>query len=147
MKNTLFDDFTAPLADPTAGNSHQIAVELDLSERRIRQLFDQGDLVERRKGFFDIPHALQASWGRAILGNKYRQRRGPYVDAAVGWLDGCRGGGVGQAELAAWYKMAARWGLSHDAATAALMTAMGLLGEKAPEFTGAPEDPHALSED
>ena len=86
------------------------------------------------RGLIDEVHARWAFAGLRVL----RQRAAPDVDrytaAAAGFLVSHWASGVGGPEVAAWTAAAARWGLSEDGASVALMRAARMLGGACPRI-------------
>lgn len=129
----------APAADdPTIATVAQIAEALGLTPRRVRQLRENGELVTHGRGRIDATHAVNAHVGRRVLGQPAAQVADKFEVAAVGWLVGLSVSGVTAEDVAAWHVAAARWGLSEQQATAALMTAAGRLGDACPKFDARP---------
>lgn len=119
--------------DVTAVSVAWLAETLGVTARRVRQLRENGELVARGRGLIDAPHALNAHLGRKALG-AVGATVGKFEAAAVGWLIGHRACGVGPDDLAIWITVAARRGLTEAEASATLMSASALLGERAPAF-------------
>ena len=126
------------VADETALSVEEIADLFDITPRRVRQLREDGYMIARGRGRIDAPHAVNARIGLMILSPARAARLNKYTIAAVGWLTGQKGVGVGRGDLDAFYKMAARWGLSRDQAQAHLIEAAVTLGTAAPEFDFGP---------
>lgn len=125
-------------ADETALSVEEIADLLDITPRRVRQLREDGVLLARGRGRIDAGHAVNARIGARMLPASKAAKADKFQLAAVGWLAGQRGIGVGPRELDAFCKMAARWGLSREQAQACLIDGAVMLGSAAPEFDFGP---------
>ena len=115
-----------------------IAELLGVTPRRVRQLADEGRLVGMGPRRFDPVHAAHAAAGRRFLGQRFADKRNAYVDAAAGWLLFHAGRAVTEHDLALWRALSARWGLTDDAALAAVMAAHLMLADAAPPLPPQP---------
>lgn len=123
--------------DLTAATAGELADLLGVTPRRVRQLYEEGRLVKRGRGTFDVMHAILSSIGGAALGQDRKRGVPAHVLAAVGWLSGFAGklaAPVTPADLAAWREGCARWGCTADDAAGLLAAGAALLADRAPKF-------------
>jgi len=134
----LFGEDADAQIDVTRATTSELAAILGVSPRRVRQMSEEGDLVRRGRSAWDATHAMHCTIGRKRLQmlrpGKAAERPSKFTAAAVGWLTGHQSCGVGEEELAAWYKAAERWKLTEARARAHKFAAAALLGEAAPPF-------------
>lgn len=122
--------------DTFAATADELAAELGVTPRRIRQLAEEGRLVRLGRGRYCRAHAALAHTGRVAVPLEHGEAaRDGLLDAALGWAAGpWAPGGVTEGDIEAWTKLAARWGLSRQDAVALVFEAVAALGPAAPRF-------------
>lgn len=107
---------------------------LQISDRRIRQLFEEDRLIAIEPGRYCPTFAIHSRVGEKLLSNMKKPRQNKFITVACSWLQGHANNEVTDKELKIWFKRAKTWGLSRDDALAVLANAQRILGTKAPKW-------------
>lgn len=127
-----------PTENTFAATAEELADELGVTPRRVRQLAEEGRLIRLERGRYCRAHAGLAHTGRVLVPLQQGEAaRDGLLDAALGWAAGpWQPGGVTEGDIDAWTKLAARWGVDRQTAVALVFEAVALLGPLAPKFRG-----------
>jgi len=122
--------------DTFAATAEELAANLGVTPRRIRQLAEEGRLIRLGRGRYCRAHAGLAHTGRVVAPLEQGQpARDGLLDAALGWAAGpWQPGGVTEGDIDAWAALAERWGVERQDALALIFEAVARLGPAAPRF-------------
>ena len=119
--------------DVYAMDAKELGDVLGVSERRVRQLADEGRIRRVGRGRFDVVYAMYENIGARVLGQNRRRRVSAQVAVAAGWLAGLPETAT-RGDVAAFHAGARARGLTGADTTAAIDEAVALLGRRAPRF-------------